>query len=132
MVVVLPCTPAPPPHVDAPPAVLQSWLARCHAFAALTSLGGVPSAVVPVGELPNGGGPLAVGLFGHSRSDQRLLTVAKRLASHAQVSQAVRGCGEWDCVLGLGSCQFLLLLLPPFTAPTASRMQQWGAQQSVG
>jgi Asp-tRNA(Asn)/Glu-tRNA(Gln) amidotransferase A subunit family amidase len=51
---------------------------------ALTELGGVPS-VVPVGQLPKNGGPLSVALFGHSRSDQRLLTVAERLASQAQV-----------------------------------------------
>jgi hypothetical protein len=30
-------------------------------------------------------GSLSVALFGHSRSDQRLLTVAERLASQAQV-----------------------------------------------
>jgi Asp-tRNA(Asn)/Glu-tRNA(Gln) amidotransferase A subunit family amidase len=86
VVVVLPVTPSPPPRLDAPAAVLQSWLSRCHAFAALTALGGVPSVVVPVGQLPQGGGPLTVGLFGHSRSDTRLITVAEKLTHAAQVS----------------------------------------------
>ena len=85
MVVVVPCIPGPPPLLDAPTPALQSWLSRCHAFAALTSLGGVPSAVVPIGHLPNGGGPLSVALFGHSRSDQRLITVSERLSDYAQV-----------------------------------------------
>lgn len=87
VVVVLPVTPSPPPRLDAPAPVLQSWLSRCHAFAALTALGGVPSVVVPLGQLPQGGGPLAVGLFGHSRSDTRLITVAEKLAHAAQVSR---------------------------------------------
>jgi Asp-tRNA(Asn)/Glu-tRNA(Gln) amidotransferase A subunit family amidase len=85
VVVVVPVTSSPPPRIDAPAPLLHSWLSRCHAFAALTALGGVPSVVVPVGQLPKNGGPLSVALFGHSRSDQRLLTVAERLASQAQV-----------------------------------------------
>lgn len=95
VVVVVPSTPAPPPRLDAPAPLLHSWLGRCHAFAALTAYGGVPCVVVPVGQLDSsqgGGAPLSVCLFGHSRSDQRLLTVAERLAMHAQVCVC---CAVW-------------------------------------
>jgi Asp-tRNA(Asn)/Glu-tRNA(Gln) amidotransferase A subunit family amidase len=85
VVVVMPCMPAPPPRIDAPPEVLQSWLYRCHAFAALTALGGVPTVVVPLGQIRQGAGPAAVAVFGHSRSDTRLITVAERLTQTAQV-----------------------------------------------
>jgi Asp-tRNA(Asn)/Glu-tRNA(Gln) amidotransferase A subunit family amidase len=106
VVVVVPVTPSPPPRIDAPAPLLHSWLSRCHAFAALTALGGVPSVVVPVGQLPKNGGPLSVALFGHSRSDQRLLTVAERLASQAQVCRFClrggRGGGTWEGRWGRG------------------------------
>lgn len=108
VVVVVPCMPSPPPRIDAPAEVLQSWLYRCHAFAALTALGGVPSVVVPLGQIQQGAGPAAVGVFGHSRSDTRLITVAERLTQTAQVrwrltGQALRGLEqEWQtCSLGL-------------------------------
>lgn len=100
VVVVVPCIPCAPPRIDAPPEVLQSWMSRCHAFAALTALGGVPSVVVPVGQLPNGGGPLAVALFGHSRGDTRLVVVAQKLAYAAQVKDIKAGL-MLLCMVGL-------------------------------
>ncbi|KAF8065916.1 RBM39 [Scenedesmus sp. PABB004] len=83
VVVVVPVVPAAPPRLDAPPAACASWLARCHAFAALTALGGCPAVVLPVGRLPDGG-PLGLALFGQARTDQRLLAVADKLAPHVQ------------------------------------------------
>jgi Asp-tRNA(Asn)/Glu-tRNA(Gln) amidotransferase A subunit family amidase len=85
VVVVVPCTPAAPPRVDAPAAAHQKWLQRCHAFAALPALGGCPSVVVPV-SLP-GDPPLAVALFGQVRSDLRLLAVAERLTPFVKVGR---------------------------------------------
>jgi hypothetical protein len=87
VVVVVPCMPSPPPRIDAPEDVHQSWLYRCHAFAALTALGGVPSVVVPLGQIQQGAGPAAVAAFGHGRSDTRLITVAERLTQTARVGR---------------------------------------------
>jgi hypothetical protein len=96
VVVVVPCVPAAPPRLDAPQQEAQSWLARAHAFAALTSLGACPCVVLPVApastaarDAGSASGPLSLALFGHSRSDQRLLTVAERLAIGAQVCVSV-------------------------------------------
>eukprot|EP00775_Hariotina_reticulata_P013360 gene13360-13488_t len=77
VVVVVPCIPAAPPRLDEPAATKQTWLQRCHAFAAIPALSGCPSVVLPV-SLP-GDPPLAVALFGQARSDQRLLAVADKL-----------------------------------------------------
>ncbi|WIA17272.1 hypothetical protein OEZ85_014143 [Tetradesmus obliquus] len=83
VVVVAPCVPSAPPRLDAPAAVQQAWLARAHAFAAITALGGCPCVVLPVGKLPDGA-PLGLCMFGQSRTDQRLLAVADKLMPHVQ------------------------------------------------
>jgi Asp-tRNA(Asn)/Glu-tRNA(Gln) amidotransferase A subunit family amidase len=84
VVVVTPCVPSAPPRLDAPAAAQQAWLARAHAFAAITALGGCPCVVLPVGSLPDGA-RLGLCMFGQSRTDQRLLAVADKLMPHVQV-----------------------------------------------
>jgi Asp-tRNA(Asn)/Glu-tRNA(Gln) amidotransferase A subunit family amidase len=84
VVVVAPCVPSAPPRLYAPAAVQQAWLARAHAFASITALGGCPCVVLPVGKLPDGA-PLGLCMFGQSRTDQRLLAVADKLMPHVQV-----------------------------------------------
>lgn len=86
VVIVVPCIPAAPPRLDCPEDARSAWLQRCHAFSALSTLAGCPSVVLPTGTLPNGG-PLALALFGQTRTDQRLLAVADKLMPHIQVMQ---------------------------------------------
>lgn len=90
VVVVLPCVPAAAPRLDAPAPSSAWWRERSAAFAAVTSLGGCPSVVLPVGHLPDGA-PLALALFGQARTDLRLLAVAEKLLPHIQVC---RPCGS--------------------------------------
>ena len=86
IILVLPIVPSAAVRLDAESAVQHSFLERVHQFAAVSSLAGLPSVIVPVGQVKDGS-PLCVAFCAQQRNDKRLLAVAAKLLPFIQIER---------------------------------------------